>query len=306
MSRLFRGVFAIPVTPFDRHGAVDEAALRRVVAFTLACGAHGLVAPVNASEFSSLSDAERQRVAEIVVEEAAGRVPVVIGVSGVSTEVAVQFTRHARAIGADAIIALPPYVRRASPEEISAYYAALARAFAGPVFIQNCLPPVGTPLSADLLARLVRDLDHVQYIKEETLPPGQMITRVRELAGPALQGVMGGLAGKFLLDEYRRGACGTMPACEVVDIHVQIWEALEAGDWARARALHTRLLPLLVFESNFGVAAYKEVLRRRGVLECTYVRAPGTPRLDAYDQAELQAILEDLAPLFRQPAPHPA
>ena len=91
----FRGVFAIPVTPFTDGGSLDEVSLARCAEFIVAAGGHGIVGPVNASESIVLTDAERLRVAEILVEQARGRVPVVIGVSGVSTEASVLYAVHA-------------------------------------------------------------------------------------------------------------------------------------------------------------------------------------------------------------------
>src|SRR6266702_1794940 len=123
----FRGVFAIPPTPFDDAGNVDESSLRRCVDFCVEAGAHGIVAPVNASESIALTDAERLRVAELIVEGVAGRVPTVIGVSGVSTTASVLYAEHAAAAGADAVIAMPPYVRHPPAEEIVGFYAAVAR-----------------------------------------------------------------------------------------------------------------------------------------------------------------------------------
>lgn len=293
-----RGVFAIPVTPFTRTGDLDLAALKRCVMFCLDCGVHGLVAPVNASEFSSLTDAERLQVAETVVEATGGRVPVVIGVSGVSAQHAAVFAYHARSIGADAVIALPPYVRRATLEEIREYFRVIAGTAELPVFIQNYQAPVGTPMSAAFMTQLVDSIDGVEYIKEETLPAGHVITEALANPSPRLKGVMGGMAGRFLIDEYRRGICGTMPACEVADVHVALWNALEAGDHARARTIYTQLLPLLNIEWLYGASIYKEVLRRRGVLENTVMRGPGFYDLDAFDHAELDAILAQISPMF--------
>lgn len=298
MAGGWRGVFAIPVTPFDASGEVDTAALARCVEFCLAAGVHGLVAPVNASEFSSLTDAERRRVAEVVVETAARRVPVVIGVSGTSARHAAEFCRHARRIGADAVIAMPPYVRKASLDEVTEYFRVVAGEAQLPVFIQNYQPPIGTPLSAAFMAHLVDSIEGVEYVKEETLPAGHVITEVLRLAPRRLKGVMGGMAGRFLIDEYRRGACGTMPACEVADVHVALWRALEAGDEARARAIYTRLLPLLNFEWLYGAQVYKEVLRRRGIIPNAIVRGPGFHALDEADHRELDAILADVSGLF--------
>ena len=97
----FRGVFTIPSTPFRADGAIDVPSFRRVVDFCVECGAHGLVYPVNASEFTALSDDERFQLAQVLVEQNAGRIPAIIGVAGASKEIAVRFARHAREIGAD-------------------------------------------------------------------------------------------------------------------------------------------------------------------------------------------------------------
>src|SRR5919202_2387965 len=106
------------------------------------------------------------------------------------------------------------------------------------------------------------------------------MSAVRELAGPAVEGIMGGMSGRYLLEEYRRGACGTMPACEVADAHVRVWDALERGDEAEARRLHTMLLPLLNYEAMYSFSVYKEVLVRRGVMASARTRVPGVGVLD--------------------------
>jgi dihydrodipicolinate synthase/N-acetylneuraminate lyase len=293
----FRGVFAIPCTPFTEDGTLDEESLWQEVEFCVQCGAHGLVAPVNASEFTSLSDDERRRVVEIVAEAAVGRVPVVAGVSAVSAEVAAMFARHAAQAGADALIAMPPYVRKASPDEIAAYYAAISDAAPLPIFIQNFVPPIGTAMTAAFMIRLLREIEHVDYVKEETIPAPHLMTELIQEAGGALKGVMGGMAGRYLLNEYDRGACGTMPACEITDVHVQLWNALESGDRVGAREIYHRMLPLLNVEHMYGAAVYKEVLVRRGVLRGARMRG-GIGPLDAVDRRELDEILEGMRDLF--------
>lgn len=298
MSFRFRGVFTIPCTPFTMTGEVDYPSLRREVRFCLECGAHGLVAPVNASEFSSLSDAERERVVETVAEENAGRVPFVAGVSAVSTMVGVELARHARAAGADAVIAMPPYVKKCGEAEIFDYYARIAEAADLPVILQDFIPPIGTPMRPEFMARLLKEIPHVRYLKEEAIVPGHILSRTAELAGEALEGSMGGQGARFLFDEVARGACGTMPACQVTDIHVDIWNLIEAGEMEQARALFNRLLPLLNMEWMFSIALYKEVLRRRGVFETAVCRA-APAQLDALDLRELDALLQDVEQLFR-------
>src|SRR5690606_18019152 len=97
--------------------------------------------------------------------------------------------------------------------------------------------------------------------------------------------------------------CGTMPACEVTDAHVLIWDALERGDEDEARRLHTQLLPLLNYEAMYSFTIYKEVLVRRGVIASARTRVPGAGTLDAENHRELDRLLRDLEPLLRVAPP---
>ncbi len=297
-DRPYRGVFTIPVTPFTDTGALDSEGLEAIVEFCIAAGAHGLVTPVNASEFSALSDAERKRVVETVAGVNSGRLPFVAGVSGVSAEVAVEFARHASDQGADAVIAMPPYVRKPYLGEVRRYYEALSDATELPIFVQNYPLPVGVPMPPAFLGQIVREIPTVCYIKEEVPPVTHTVSADLAACGDAVEGVFGGAAGKFMVDEMRRGAAGTMPACDVTDLHAAVWNAYQDGDEGGAREVFNRLLPLLNLESLYGVNAYKAVLRRRGVIGSSYVRASQTRGLDASDFVELDAILSDLKDLF--------
>lgn len=300
MAGSFRGVFTIPVTPFDERGELDEASLRRQVDWCVRSGAHGIVAPVNASEGPSLTDDERRRVTQLVVEETAGRIPTVVGVSATGVQSTLLFTRWAKEVGADAVMAMPPYgARLADPEAVFGFYRAVAEAAGDlPVFIQNWSGPAGTPMGVAQVTRLLKEIPNVLYSKEETVSAGHMMTATLAAAGDACLGVMGGVGGRYLLDEYRRGACGTMPACQVTDVHAQVWNALDAGEHDRARVLFNRLLPLLNLEALFGVAMYKEVLKRRGVIAHTTIRGYKSSSLDKYDMQELDAVWKDVEDLF--------
>jgi 4-hydroxy-tetrahydrodipicolinate synthase len=165
-AQQFRGV-RDSTHALQASGAIDEVSLQNCVEFCVEGGAGGIVAPVNASESIVLTDEERLRVAEILVSQAAGRIPVVIGVSGVSTQSSALYARHAAKVGADSVIAMPPYVRHPPAEEIYDFYAAVAAAADGlPVWIQDYVGPVGTPMSVGLLNRLL-DIPGVSWLKEE-------------------------------------------------------------------------------------------------------------------------------------------
>jgi dihydrodipicolinate synthase/N-acetylneuraminate lyase len=294
----WQGVFAILCTPFYEGGELDLPSLQREIEFCLEAGTHGLVTSVNASEFWTLSDDERRRVAEVTVKSVNGAVPVVVGVTAGSADWAASLARHAEEIGADAIMAMPPPGRPISETDIFRYFEQLTSATGLPVFVQNHDAPLGTRMSPGLVARIVREFPGADWIKEETVPPGQAISVEVAEAGPKLRGVMGGIAGRYLFDEHARGSCGTMPACESVDVHVQVWNLLAAGDVGAARQLFGKLLPLLNFEA-ISPGVYKTVLYWRGVFQSDYLRSHFGNPLDEQDRRELSTILRALEDAFR-------
>ncbi len=290
-----RGILPVVQTPLDAAGELDFISLKREVDFCVQVGAHGLVFPVLGSEFQYLSDRERHQMVEVVIKEAAGRIPVIVGVAGSSAAVAAEHAAHAKAVGADAVIALPPYIGGGTADEILAYYQAISKAAALPIFVQNSLPG----LSPAFLTRLIREVEHVTYIKEEANPSAHNISAVLAALGAECQGIFGGAWGRWMPSEMRRGASGFMPSVEVVDIHVQIWDAFQAGDEAGARQIYNRLLPLINLTFLLGLRLCKEVLVRRGILQTARLRMPGDFGLDDEDYYELDTILADLRPLFK-------
>jgi dihydrodipicolinate synthase/N-acetylneuraminate lyase len=297
-SSVYRGIFTIPSTPFTASGEIDMPSFRRLIDFCIECGAHGLVFPVNASEFTALSDTERFQLAEALVEQTAGRLPTVIGVAGVAQEVAVTFARHARDIGADSVIAMPPYIKRSplSQTLIFEYYDKIAEAAHIPVWIQNYVPPIGTDMSPAFVLKLCREIEGVQYIKEETVPSTMRLSSILRNNDGSCKGVFGGSGGRYMIEEYRRGVSGQMPGCHVTDVMVAFWNALEEGDEKYAMRIYKELAPLYFFERQLP-SCYKEVLYRRGVIDCPLKRV-GTMPLDDIASKYLDDILSHLQPFM--------
>ncbi|MEP7357933.1 MAG: hypothetical protein ABI847_11875 [Anaerolineales bacterium] len=125
-----------------------------------------------------------------------------------------------------------------------------------------------------------------------------MLSQTMAAAGSDCRGVFGGQAGQYVLDEHRRGAVGNMPACPTTDLLQSVWNRLEAGDETGARGLFNRILPLINYERLHGVALYKAMLYRRGVIAGQTMRIPGQ-ELDDQDRVELDAILVDIEPLYQ-------
>ena len=295
MNERLQGIFPVLQTPLGATGELDIASLEREVDFCVAAGAHGLVFPALGSELQYLSDRERQQLVEVVLRATGGRAPVVVAVSAPSAAIAAEHARHAAQAGAQAVMALPPYITPGTPGEILAYYRAIAEAAALPIVVQNAAPG----MSPALLVRLLNEVEQIRYIKEEASPSAHNISAVLGAVGERCDGIFGGAFGRWMLSELRRGARGFMPAAEVADVYVQVWEAYEAGDEARARAIFNLILPLINQLMLLGLRVSKAVLVRRGVFAGTGMRMTGALDLDADDERELDAILADLQPYFR-------
>ena len=123
--REWRGSFAIPMTPYDEQDRIDEDALADEVEFCVQSGVGGLVVPVMVSEFRVLSEEERRTMIRVPAQVSAGRVPVVANCAAVNTPLAVSFALYAEEVGADAVIAMPPYTLPPDFETIFAYYQAI-------------------------------------------------------------------------------------------------------------------------------------------------------------------------------------
>jgi 4-hydroxy-tetrahydrodipicolinate synthase len=288
-------------TPFDERGSPDPQALARIVEFALACGANAVVYPGVASEVEQLSEGERNALLDVVATTVGGRVPLVVGASASDAATTIGYLNKAATLGAAAAMVMAPARLAGDVAGLLAYFRELYASTTVPIMLQNAPPPAGAGFDMAAIAQVAAAVAAVRYVKEEAMPCGQRISAL--LARPELAtasqfiGVLGGAGGRYLIDELERGAIGTMPACELTDVHVNMVKAWRAGDRALARMLYNRSLPLLNFQAVFRWAMTKEVLHRRGVIDCAHVRAPG-PRLDSQDEAELGIMLGEIAELL--------
>lgn len=283
---MFKGIYQILHTPFTEDGAIDWESYERQIEYCMRAQVHGLVVPAMASEFFTLTDQERFAVVEFALKQVAKRVPVLVGAQGLTRFAAAIFAEHAAKHGADGLMAMPPYLRKASKAETEAYYLTLAE-FGLPVMIQNAPALSGSALSPAEVAALLASHDCIEYVKEEAPPILQRISQVISAAGETCKGVFGGANGLYLIDELERGACGNMPAGGFVDVQVKIYNLYAEGKHDEAEALHLRALPLLLHASVYGSSLHKFMLWRRGVLRSPYARDPQRILLDKHDEAAI-------------------
>ena len=286
-----RGVFPILVTPFDERERVDEDSLRSLVDFNIGAGVHGLGIALG-SEIQKLTEPEREQVIRIVVDQTRGRVPVVVNTGAQANLTAVLYSRQAVDLGAAAVMCLPP-APPVSASEMRAYFKAISDAVSVPVFIQDTQT---TPVPAALIRRIADDNEQVRYAKVESPPqPTQVQAAVQASGG--LVTVFGGAGGTYLLEELRRGSVGTMPWPSQPEAFVRIWDMWQAGDQRQAAELHEReiapLAKLATAGIRLGHTVHKELLRRRGVIRSSLVRAP-SDALDEITRRELDAVCDRL------------
>lgn len=296
-SHAITGVFPVLPTPFDKALQPDIASLRCLVRYLLCCGVDGMTFPGVASEFAQLTEDERTQLTQVVLEEVAGRVPVVIGVSSGDPALTMRLAKSASRSGAAALmVAAPPNLPTAEGQ--IAYFSELAAGLPGtPLMLQNVPPPVGAGLDAVVLLDILKAVPSIEYIKEESLPSGQRLSTVRAGAPASLRGVFGGAGGRYITDELRRGACGTMPAIELAEVHVALFKAHRLGNDRLVREIFMRMLPILNIQAVFRWSLTKQVLFGRGLINCPAQRIAG-PQLDAMDLADVNAFLGDLQDLL--------
>ncbi len=296
-SVTLNGVFPVLPTPFDSDGEPDVISLRRLVRYLIRAGVDGLTYPGVASEFAQLSQDERVLLLEAVLDETADRIPVVAGVTSADSDLTLRLATHAAASGARALMVAAPPQWKEAPQQI-AYFQALSQAVPGlPLMLQNVPPPVGAGLDPEVLIKVVSAVPAISYIKEEALPSGQRLTKVLVNAPASLKGVLGGAGGRYITDELRRGACGTMPAIELAEVHVALYAAHRKGDSLAVRKLFTRMLPILNIQAVFRWALTKHVLLQRGLINHAVQRVDG-PRLDDFDRADINDFMNDLSDLL--------
>jgi len=288
------GVIPILPTIFDAEGRIDELGTRLVLDYIIAAGARGIVFPGLASEYDQLTPDERVHLTARIGAWIDGRVLFVVGASAEESADAIVYAAAGTRAGCVAAMILTPRAFAGDMPAMAAFFREAAEQSGLPIMVQNAPPPMGLGLPLEQVAALAKEVAQIVYVKEEALPSGQRMTRLTELAGDSLQAVFGGAGARYVIDELKRGARGTMPACEITELHVAMLDRWEAGDEAGARDMFERTLPLLSMQAVFRWRLTKKVLQKRGLIESDHVRAPG-PALDRYDLAELDALLARLA-----------
>ncbi|HEY7921756.1 MAG TPA: 4-hydroxy-tetrahydrodipicolinate synthase [Vicinamibacteria bacterium] len=293
MRTAFTGCGTALVTPFTSSGAVDEAAVRRLAKRQVEAGIHFLVPCGTTGEAPTLSAAERRRVVELVVDEVAGRVPVLAGAGGYDTREVIEAAKEMQSAGASGLLSVTPYYNKPTPDGLVRHYQAIAEATPLPIVVYNVPGRTGCNVDPGTLARLTT-IPHLVAVKEAS---GNMtqICEVMRAVPPEFIVLSGDDA--LTLPAMAVGARGivSVTSNELPAEMTQLVEAAEANDFSYAREIHARLLPLML--ANFAESnpiPVKCVMAQMGLLEESYRLPMVSPRAETREK--LARILASVAP----------
>ena len=266
----------------------------RVVRFMAGLGMDGVTILGVLGEGNRLVDAEREQVIAAAVK-AAGTMPVCVGTSHSGTAAARALSQMAEQLGAAAVMIAPPEEFTLNEQRVFEHYRTVAEGIAIPIVAQDHPASSRVHMSVGLILRLIDEIPRIGCVKEEAPPTPQKVAAL--LSGmarrkvPLLQG-LGALYGIFDLE---RGAHGFMTGFAFPEALKAMVEAAHSENFAEARRVYTRFLPLIVFEQQPGPAIRKEIYRLRGLIGSNRVRQPGGT-IDAATAAQLKVWLDAVLP----------
>jgi 4-hydroxy-tetrahydrodipicolinate synthase len=239
------------VTPFTRSGEVDEAAVRRLARRQIDAGVHFLCPCGTTGESPTLTDAERLRIIEIVVEEANGKLPVLAGAGGYDTRELIHIARDMAGRGVSGFLSVTPYYNKPTQEGLYQHYRAFAESTSLPIIVYNVPGRTGVNVEPATLARLA-PIPNIVGVKEASGNVAQMCEILRAVPADFL--VLSG-DDALTLPLMAVGGHGIISVAgnEIPAEMAQMVEAAERNDFAAARTIHARILPLMsvnFIESN--------------------------------------------------------
>lgn len=288
-----KGSVIIAQTPFDDRGAVDLASIDTLVDFYLRHGADGFVVLGVSGEGPRLAPDEALEVATRFIARA-GDKPVIVGVSNPSSAQLRMMAGQAMDRGASGVMIAPPGGLK-TEEELFGYFGTIFDMIGDvPTVLQDFPHSTGVWMSVPSILALVERHPQIQVVKEEDLPSLEKITRLRAGGGRRVR-IMTGNNGLYLPYEMARGIDGPMAGFSHPEMLSGVYHLFGRGEREAAHDLFDRYLPLLDYEAQgfWGVAARKEVMRRRGAIRHATMRRPG-PSLSPHHLAEIDLLLRRL------------
>jgi dihydrodipicolinate synthase/N-acetylneuraminate lyase len=255
-------------------GELNEAALREVIEFNIQAGVHGFWVAGGTGESVLLEDEENMRIAEIVSDQARGRIENIMHVGAATTARAVKLAEHAAKSGVEAICCVPPFFYRQSDEAIVEHYKAVGAAANLPLFVYNLPQATGVEITPDMMQKIQEGVPQLKGLKHSAVT----FANVRAFSNMGLQCLVGN--AMLMLPALTIGASGCVdgPPNVAPELWVEIWNAYNDGDIHRAEAAQEKASQVTDLVRSIGLhAGTKAILSERLGIDCGAPRLPGQP-----------------------------
>lgn len=295
MTKLLTGIIPAILTPFDAEGVVNTEIARELVEFQLAQGASGFYVCGGAGEGVLLTEAERRLMAETIIDQVKGRVPVIIHVGAITTAEAARLAAHAKQVGADGFSSVPPFYFRVGFQGIKRHYAELARASDLPMYVYNTPSATGVNVTPAMFKEMCEEIPTIAGIK---YCPYNLF-EMRQILDLEIRGQQPNvLTGpdELMVAAQAMGAHGGIGLSYnlLTKLFVDAYGAFHAGEVKKATELQAKANRVIVVLLSLGIGAVptlKEMMKMIG-FDCGSGRPPNPPVTE--EQLEqLKADLEE-------------
>ena len=288
---LFEGVIAYPITPFDQNEKVDVFLFKKLVERLIVSGSHGIAPLGSTGVLPYLTDEEKEVITEATIEQVAGRVPILVGVSNLTTEKTIYHAKFAEKAGADAVMIIPMSYWKLTDDEVVKHYDSVASKISIPIMAYNNPATGGVDMSPSLLKRLL-EIPNVTMIKESS-GDIQRMHYLRSELGEDVAFYNG--SNPLALAAFGAGATGWCTAAPnlIPDLNIELYNAIRINDLDGARQVFYKQIDLLNFIVAKGLPrAIKAGLNILGE-DGGQLRSP-LSALTTHEEVELKNILETL------------
>ena len=288
----FKGVFPILQTPFNAKREISFEGVRKETEWLIEQGVDGIGIAI-ASEVFKLNDIEKFELLSAVVDQSAGRVPIIMNTGQESTEYTIYMSKKAQELGAQGLMIKPPVFDNAPQKYIEDHFINIAKAVDIPIFLQD---QGNSPISGESAVRLSEKHENISYIKLESVPTIPRFDYCNENSSRDTLILFGGVGGSFFIEELRRGSSGTMPSSVMPDMFIKVWNLWNENKKEEAHNIysaHSELIKIL--NQGLGIASSinKYVLYRRGIFDksIAFSREPGLKPTDQHLR-EIDRLIE--------------
>ncbi|KHD16378.1 dihydrodipicolinate synthase family protein [Clostridium butyricum] len=269
--KAFRGVIPAVLTVFDKEENIDEVGMRQLVSFLIEKGVNGLYLTGSTGEGFTMTSEERKKVVEIVIDETAGRVPVVVHVGAIGTKISIDLAKHAESVGADGISSVPPFYWKFNENQIIKYYEDIANSCSIPMIVYN-VPLVGL-LGMNAIKRLAK-IENVKGIKYTALSQYE-ITQIKDEVGEEFLVYSG--ADEMAMSGLIAGADGIVGSFYNImpELFINIYDAVKNKDLDEAQRLQKQAVEVIMYALQLPsfYAGMKVILKWMGI-NAGYCRRP--------------------------------